>query len=214
MKDLKNLNFLLPKTKKVLLKLIKEEYMSNFVLVGGSALALHIQHRKSEDLDFFTFQKDRFEIKKIRKIVERFEGKVINISGEQVDVLIDGVKVTFFDAKWFFLRPKKIQNFNLATLSQLAIMKTNVLFLAKYRDYYDLYFLVKKFGVRSIFEMSKDVIEGINFKLFAAALLYIDDIDDENIDHLEPIKKLSLKEIQKFFEEELKKVLKESELEL
>ena len=205
MKDLKNLNFLLPKTREVLIKLIEYEYMSNFVLVGGSALALYMKHRKSEDLDFFTYEKNVFEIKKIKQIVKNFNGKIVNISNEQIDVLIKGVKVTFFDAKWSFLKPKKIQKFNLATLEQLAIMKTNVLFLrAKYRDYYDLYFLVQKFGIKKVFEMSKNVLDGINFKLFAAALLYIYDIEDENIDYLEPEQKLSLIDIQKFFEEELK----------
>ena len=86
-------------------------------------------------------------------------------------------------------------------------MKTNVLFLrAKYRDYYDLYFLTKQFGISKIYEMSKNIIEGINFKLFAASLLYIDDIEDESIDYLEPKTKLALKEIQKFFEKELSKL--------
>jgi predicted nucleotidyltransferase component of viral defense system len=205
MKDSKNLNILLPETRKVLGKLCEDNYLSNFVLVGGSALALHLNHRKSEDLDFFTYNENLFEIKKIREMVKKFNGKIVNISDEQIDVLINGVKVTFFDAKWSFLKPKEIQNFNIATLEQLAIMKTNVLFLrAKFRDYYDLYFLVRKFGIKKIFEMSKNVLDGINFKLFAAAFLYIDDIEDENIDYLEPKQKLSLIDIQKFFEQELK----------
>ena len=204
MKDLKNLNFLLPNTQEVLKKLIKENYLSNFVLVGGSALALHIKHRKSEDLDFFTYEDNAFDIQKIKEIVNKLNGKIVNISDEQIDIFIDGVKVTFFDAKWSFLKPKKIENFNLATLKQLAIMKTNVLFLrAKYRDYYDLYFLVQKFGIKEIFEMSENILDGINFKLFAAALLYIDDIEDENIDYLEPKEKISLRDIRSFFENEL-----------
>jgi hypothetical protein len=57
MQDLKNLNYLLPKTQEVLKTLIKDKYLSNFVLVGGSALAMHFKHRKSEDLDFFYIPK-------------------------------------------------------------------------------------------------------------------------------------------------------------
>ncbi len=205
MRDLKNLNFLLPNTQEVLKKLIKENYLSNFVLVGGSALALHIKHRKSEDLDFFTYEDDAFNVQKIKELVNELNGKIVNISDTQIDIFMDGVKITFFDAKWNFLKPKNIENFNLATLEQLAIMKTNVLFLrAKYRDYYDLYFLVKKFGIKKIYELSKEIVNGINFKLFATALLYIEDIEDENIDYLEPETKLALKDIQKFFEEKLK----------
>ncbi len=207
MADLKNLEFLLPNTQKVLKRVIKDYYLSNFILVGGSALALHIRHRKSEDLDFFTYQKDSFKSSEIIRLVRDLQGEIVNISDEQIDCFIDGVKVTFFDAKWSFLRPKQIENFNLASLEQIAIMKTHTLFLrAKYRDYYDLYFLIKRFGIRKVYDLSKDVLEGINFKILNAALLYIEDIEDESIEHLQPTQKLSLEEIRRYFENELKKI--------
>jgi predicted nucleotidyltransferase component of viral defense system len=197
-----DLEILTPKTREVLKLLVKNNYLSNFVLVGGSALALHIKHRQSEDLDFFTYKKGCFDIQKIKKLLN---AKIVNMTEEQVDLLANGVKVTFFDAKWNFLQPKEIKNFNLATLEQIAIMKANVLFLrAKYRDYYDMYFLIKKFGIKKIYELSKDYLDGINFKLFATALIYIDDIEDENIAHLNPTYKLTLKQIRDFFEKELK----------
>ena len=46
-------------------------------------------------------------------------------------------------------------------------------------------------NLTKIFENSKDIIEGIDFKLFAVALLYIDDIEDDNITYLEPIEIIS-----------------------
>ncbi|QIV94840.1 nucleotidyl transferase AbiEii/AbiGii toxin family protein [Allofrancisella frigidaquae] len=56
MKELKNLDCLLPKTRQLLLRLIDTcDFLKDYVFVGGSALALHICHRKSEDLDFFTY---------------------------------------------------------------------------------------------------------------------------------------------------------------
>lgn len=207
MKDLKNLKCLQPNTAKVLKELIKYNYLSNFVLVGGSGLALHLCHRKSQDLDFFTFR-NTFDIQEIRAIIHNFDQReIVNLSKDQVDVLLNGVKVTFFNAKWSFLKPKTIDNFNLATLEQLAIMKTNVLFLrAKFRDYYDMYFLAKNLSLKRIFELSKNVLDGINFKLFAATILYINDIEDENISHLDPACNISLKEIRNYFENELKRM--------
>ncbi|MGC8617079.1 MAG: nucleotidyl transferase AbiEii/AbiGii toxin family protein [Desulfurella sp.] len=206
MEDLKNLKCLLPDTQMVLQELIKHSFLSKYVLVGGSALSLHLCHRKSEDLDFFTYE-NNFNTDEILGLFKYFQKKeILNRTNELIDVLLDGVKVTFFNAHWDFLRPAKISNFNLATQEQIAIMKTNVLFLrAKYRDYYDLYFLIKKFGIQKVYEMSKGVVEGINFKVFASALLYIDDIEDENINHLQPKEKLSLHKIREFFEQELKK---------
>ncbi|WP_153801454.1 nucleotidyl transferase AbiEii/AbiGii toxin family protein [Deferribacter desulfuricans] len=112
-----------------MLELIKNDYMRNFVLVDGSALTLYLCHRFSEDLDFFTYQDNNFQIEEVFKIINNFNNKeIVNISNDQIDVMINGVKVTFFNAKWHFLKPKEIRNFNVATLEQIAIMKINTLF--------------------------------------------------------------------------------------
>ena len=208
MHDLKNLNCLLPNTQALLLKMIDGcEFLDKYVLVGGSALTLHLCHRKSEDLDFFTYD-NSFDKQEIFKYIKQFESKeILNQTDEQIDLLLDGVKVTFFNAQWSFLKPKKIEKFNLASLDSIAAMKINVLFLrAKYRDYYDIYFLVQKsMSLKKIFECSLDVLDGINFKLFSVALLYTDDIEDDNIEYLEPIEVLTKEQIRDFFQFELKK---------
>ena len=209
MNDLKNLNCLLPKTKKLLLKIIeKSGFLDKYVLVGGSALAMHLCHRKSEDLDFFTYE-NSFDKKEIYDLLKNFEQKeILNETNEQIDLLLDGVKVTFFNANWSFLKPSKIDKFNLASLESIAAMKVNVLFLrAKFRDYYDLYFLVKKvMSIKKVYECSLDVLDGINFKLFAVALVYVDDIEDDKIEYLEPIQKLDKIKIRDFFQIELNKI--------
>ena len=210
MHDLKNLKCLLPKTQTLLKKMVRGcSFLEKYVLVGGSALALYLCHRKSEDLDFFTFD-DSFDKKEIFKYIQDFENKEVLLeSDEQIDVLLDGVKVTFFNAKWKFLQPQTIKKFNLATLEAIAAMKVNVMFLrAKYRDYYDLYCLVKnRMNLKEIFEHSKHIVEGINFKLFAIALVYIDDIEDDNIAYLEPEEKISKEEIRDFFQAKLNKMV-------
>jgi len=207
MKDLKNLNCLLPKTASLLIKLTQEcLFLNKYVLVGGSALTLHLCHRKSEDLDFFTFD-NNFDKREIFEYIKQYRDKeILNQTDEQIDLLLDGVKVTFFNASWGFLRPLKIQDFNLATLESIAAMKVNTLFLrAKYRDYYDIYFLVKNgMSLKKIFDNSLNVVEGINFKLFSVALLYIDDIEDDRIDYLSPKEKISKEQIRDFFEQRLK----------
>jgi len=211
MKDLKNLNCLLPKTKSLLLKMIEDcTFLNKYVLVGGSALTLHICHRKSEDLDFFTYSDD-FNKKEIFDYLKQYDTKeILNQTDEQLDILLDGVKVTFFNANWSFLEPSKIDKFNLASLESIATMKVNVLFLrAKFRDYYDLYFLIKKvISIKEMYECSLKILDGINFKLFAIALVYVDDIEDDNIKYLEPIEDLSKIQIRDFFQEELNKIQK------
>ncbi|QIV95724.1 nucleotidyltransferase AbiEii toxin of type IV toxin-antitoxin system [Allofrancisella inopinata] len=206
MKELKNLDCLLPKTRQLLLRLIDTcDFLNDYVFVGGSALALHICHRKSEDLDFFTYA-DTFDLQQILDYISKFENKVIiNQSSEQVDLLLDGIKVTFFNAKWPFLKPKVIEKFNLANIEALGAMKINTLFLrAKYRDYYDLYFLLKdQMLIEDLYQASSNIIPGLTFKLFASALLYIDDIEDDLIGYLEPKETISKEEIRDYFQNKL-----------
>jgi len=207
MQDLKNLKCLLPDTKKLLLKLEEScEFLENYTLVGDSALTLHLCHRKSEDLDFFTSE-DTFSKQEIFKYIKQFDQKeILNQTDDQIDLLLDGVKVTFFNARWSFLKPVEKNRLNLATLEQIAAMKVNVLFLrAKYRDYYDLYFLAKqKMSLKEIFKTSEQILEGVTYKLFVVALLYIDDIEDDNINYLEPKEQISKVKIREFFEKRVR----------
>ena len=208
MSGLKNLKCLLPDTEAVLLKMLEEcTFLEKYVLVGGSALSMHLCHRKSEDLDFFTYE-DSFDKIEIFNYINTFERKeVLHQTEEQVDVLLNGVKVTFFNAKWSFLKPHSMQQFNLASVESIAAMKVNVLFLrAKYRDYYDLYFLVKKsMSIRKVFECGLDILEGINYKLFTVAILYTDDIEDDHIEYLDPVEKLTKDEIRQYLEYQISK---------
>jgi predicted nucleotidyltransferase component of viral defense system len=210
MQDLKNLNYLLPNTKKLLLSLINNcEFLNKFVLVGGSALTLYLHHRKSEDLDFFTYE-NLFDKKEILDYIKVFkQSEILNQTNEQIDLLLDGVKITFFNAKWNFLKPLSPQRLNIAPLESIAAMKVNLLFLrAKYRDYYDLYYLVKNgMGLKELFEVSKKIVPGITFKLLATALIYIDDIEEDNINHLEPIEQITKQEIRNYFQEKLNNIV-------
>ena len=209
--DLKNLKYLLPNTKKLLLFLIDNcKFLNKYVLVGGSALTLYLHHRKSEDLDFFTYE-NLFDKKEILDYIKDFnQSEILNQTDDQIDLLLDGIKITFFNAKWSFLKPLSPQRFNIAPLECIAAMKVNLLFLrAKYRDYYDLYYLVKNgMGLKELFEVSKKIVPGITFKLLAAALIYIDDIEEDNINHLEPIEHITKEEIRDYFQKKLKEKVK------
>lgn len=181
-------------------------FLHHFSLVGGSGLALYLCHRNSEDLDFFTFE-DVFESREILNYCRRFpEFEILNEDHDQLDLLIDGVKTTFFNAKWSFLAPAKQDRLNISSLTAIAAMKIHVLFLrAKYRDYYDLYFLASKvMDLDELFICAQQVVPGLTYKLFCIALTYIDDIEDDQIAHLNPVEELSKEDIRAFFEQRIR----------
>jgi predicted nucleotidyltransferase component of viral defense system len=201
-------NALLPKTTKTLQTLAMLPLLSSFTFVGGSALAMYLQHRQSEDLDFFTWKKNIDKVEIQTNIQENFTNfQLVNDSELQQDWIIEGVKVTFFANNWDALSERQLFDNQLfvANFELLAAMKVNTLFLrAKYRDYYDLYAIVKSgVSVSSLFEIALRYLPSINIKLFQMALIYTDDIDEENINYLSPIYKISKKKIGTFFQHQL-----------
>ncbi len=205
------MNFLTAEAYSVYKEISKLEMLSDFTFVGGSALASYLYHRLSEDLDFFTW-KEVLPIETdtiLNKISSNHKVQIANASKESLDILVDGIKVTFFANNWEILKDNRIKSENnifTANLDILCAMKIHTLSLrAKYRDYYDLYVLNKeKFSLQEMFEISVKYIPGMTKKIFSMQLSYIEDIADENIRHLEPKYKISLKEIQAHFTRELK----------
>ena len=138
--------------------------------------------------------------------------QIINETKEQIDLVIENIKVTFFNAKWKFLEPRNIENFNICPIDIIAAMKVNVLFSrAKYRDYYDLYFIIKySLSLNEVYLATNRFLKGINFKLFSTALLFVDDIVEDNINHLSPKENISKIEIADFFKKEIKQIVNQN----
>jgi len=202
-------SFLSKKTSEVFKLIDKFDFIQNFTLVGGSGLAYYLNHRLSEDLDYFTWNKslDRKVLDKfLLSINENHEVIILNQSPLEIDLLIDGVKITFFANDWLELkinRQKILKNTFVASIELLTAMKINVLSArAKFRDYYDLYVLAKeRYNIDQIYDISKNIIPGLTKKIFAMQISYIEDIDDEGIKHLNPKYNVTLPEIHEYFEE-------------
>lgn len=203
---LSDLDYLLPKTKQVLLELSKLDWLTDFTFVGGSGLSLYLHHRLSEDIDLFTWKKELNKEEIIISLQHTFKDRLqIRSNGEkQIDLQIDQVQVTFFANDWEALKDQEnlCDNLMVAKLDLLAAMKLNTLFLrAKFRDYYDLYALNKVgYGITRMYEIISNVMPGINKRLFQMAITYTADIEEDNIAHLEPKYAVLKEDIRQHFE--------------
>lgn len=206
--DLSDLDYLLPKTKQVLLSLSNFEFLNRFTFVEGSGLSLYLHHRLSEDIDLFTWEQS-LDLELILPTLQtNFKNLRINQSSvQQLDLVIDQVKVTFFANNWDALKDNQTfhNHLQVASLKLLAGMKLNTLFLrAKYRDYYDLYCINhSSFDVEKLYEIIFNLMPGMNMRLFQMALTYTDDIVDDNIQHLEPRFKISKSQISQHFQKQI-----------
>lgn len=163
-----------------LLPLVKK-FSNDFFLVGGTAIALHIGHRRSIDFDLFTSKK--FDNLKIREKIVK-EEKIERVFRDEIgqySLSISGVRFMFLHYP-FSIRASK--NFggvvNLPDLLTLSAMKAYALGRrAKWKDYVDLYFIIEKYhGIGRIIKKAKQIFgREFNEKMFRAELAYFKDID-------------------------------------
>ena len=165
------------------------KFKRNYYLVGGTAIALQIGHRRSIDFDLFT----EGDIKRSRlkqKVFElSYNKQIIFDDIDQIHFIINDVKTTFFSYPYPIKHDTMLKNIiSMPTLLSLAAMKAFALGRrAKWKDYVDLYFLINDHF--SIKDISKEAIQiyGHLFseKLFREQLAFHEDIDySEPIDYM------------------------------
>jgi predicted nucleotidyltransferase component of viral defense system len=204
------LKMLIPEAEQVLQILAGLELLEDFTFVGGSALTVYLSHRYSEDIDLFTWQETLNSVDIQNKLAKAgfTDLKILNLSQSEASFLLDDVKVTFFANDWEPLKNrKKLENhLYIADLGIIAVMKVNTLFMrATFRDYYDLYVLnLHHFSLQELYEMTAIHMSNLTKSLFQRAILFIEDIEDENIAHLQPAYQVSLKAIQAYFTHRIK----------
>lgn len=170
-------------------------YLSNFkrtfYLVGGTAIALHIGHRRSLDFDLFSYSKLRKSA--INGKLTEFPFKQVRLFEDidQLHIIINGIKITFFSFPYRIDHPVKIDQFiNTPSLLTLSSMKAFALGRrAKWKDYVDLYFILRDhYTIKEITdEAEKNFGEMYSEKLFRQQLAWHKDIDySEQAEYLVP----------------------------
>ena len=181
---------ILTKEQLKLLPLIRK-FKRSFYMVGGTAIALQIGHRRSVDFDLFTQSRIKRKILEDRIKKNGFRLKTLHQTSQEWTLFIDNVKITFYQ----FLYPVKSElNFDniikMPSLIDLAAMKAYALGeRAKWKDYVDLYFIFQKnVTLKKIASNAGRIFgEGFSEKLFREQLTYFDDINyEEEVEYLIP----------------------------
>jgi hypothetical protein len=156
-------------------------FSDDFGLVGGTAIALHLGHRESIDYDLFTY--DEFVNQKIRRKVlstTKIDAVIRDETG-QFTLVIKGVRFTFFQFPYKIDFSESFDDIvKLPDLLTLAAMKAFALGRrAKWKDYVDLYFMLKSHHtIPEIVAKGAEVFGNeFNEKIFRTQLAYFEDID-------------------------------------
>ncbi len=177
-------------------------YSKEFGLVGGTAIALYLGHRRSIDFDLFSGKE--FGNKRLMNSILKYgePDEIIVNRKDELTFVLNKVKFTFF---YYPFNIDYAENFSgyikMPDLLTLAAMKAFALGMrAKWKDYVDLYFILRDyFSMEQVSKKAEQLFEhNFNEKLFRSQLAYFEGINySEQIEFL-PGFEVPEDEIKKF----------------
>jgi len=201
-------NILNKKQKSALALLKGNAEVGKFYLAGGTALALHLGHRYSEDFDFFS--EKPFDAETLLRNLERLGNcQEVTQSPGTLFLQFESIKCSFILYKYHLLDTPLISpwSFGLVSVREIGAMKIIAIGgRGRRRDFVDLYFIARQIGLEKIWQDFETKYAGTAYEPyhFMSALTYFHDAELDNMPRM--IKKIDWNEIKKFFETEIKKI--------
>jgi hypothetical protein len=132
----------------LLQKLMKDEMLKDYILVGGTALALRLGHRLSIDIDLFT-TKD-FDPRIMLKYLQ--DNYAVQEKGNRLDnntvlTFIDDIKVDIITHNYPLLGSvENIEGVRMISNEDIGAMKLHAIHQSgdRYKDFVDMYFLLEQ----------------------------------------------------------------------
>ena len=186
-------------TFELLKRLMQDPVLSDFLLAGGTSLALQLGHRKSIDLDMFAYQE--FDALKLEKHFLENYNFVARRVFEKNTLLgyIDEIKVDFVSHLYPPVNQPFIEdNIRMYSLLDIACMKLVAISDngTRLKDFVDIAFLSTKMSLNEMLSAYSKKYKRLNYFHAIKGLSYFDDIDfDVQID-LVNNKKFNWKKIE------------------
>lgn len=203
-------NTLSKATKRALEKLNASDFFTETgaYLAGETALALHLGHRFSEDLDFFT-QNDFSTKSQVQFMSIIGDFRLNQTSWGTILGEFEGVKFSLFHYQYKLIeKPQLILNHtNLASLADIAAMKIAAIAdRGTKRDFIDLFFLAKVFPTEKMLMFYDQKYKNLQASKthVLRSLFYFAEADNDAPPQM--IQAVDWQEVKKFFEQEVKKI--------
>ncbi len=169
-----------PKALELLKEIQELPLLENFYLVGGTALALHLGHRISIDLDFFTA--NEFNTASIiDSLKEKYTISLLAQATNSLTVNIDSVKTDFIRHNYPLLKPiLLIDGIKLASIKDIAAMKFNsTMNRGSKKDFFDIYELLKHYSLKELLTFHSTKYDFSSEMIVIKSLVYFEDAEKE-----------------------------------
>lgn len=167
-----------PDTLELLKKIQSLKLFADTRLVGGTALALQIGHRKSVDLDFFghmdaSLEEIAMEFSEFADVKPLSSSKAIRF------LIVDGVKVDIVSYPYDWIDDPVIEDgVILAGVKDIAPMKLSAITnRGTKKDFIDLYFLLKRYSFNELVDFYLKNYSDAQLFTVLKSLTYFDDAE-------------------------------------
>jgi hypothetical protein len=172
-----------PQARALLPRLAPTVARHRFILAGGTSLALHLGHRLSIDLDFFSEEEVLPDLLVGELRSAHLNPEVIQLAPGTLSVVTEGVKVSLFQYPYPFVdAPQPYEGLRVASVLDVAAMKlVAIAQRSARRDFVDLYVILRQtpFGAvaaRAVQRYGAGFIEPV---VIGKGLTWFEDADGE-----------------------------------
>jgi hypothetical protein len=176
----------MPQTKAVderilgLIKKIQDQpFMNGFSLVGGTALAIYLHHRKSIDIDLFNISSfDEQYI--LENLTIDFNFKLHHASKNTLKGSIDGIKTDILAHRYPLIDTiVHVDGMVLQSMPDIAAMKLNAISMngQRVKDFIDIYFLLEHYTIKEMLVFYRKKYTLQNDAIVLKSLLWFDDVE-------------------------------------
>ena len=176
---------LTPETQQAFHKIAGLEFIDRFYLAGGTGLALHLGHRFSIDLDFFSPHQDAVGPDQRALLRETFDDPTLSITFDKDATFVAtwrDVGLSFFRLHSYpLVQPTMlVARVPLASLDEIGAMKlAAIIDRGTRKDLIDLYFILQQVPIERLFEVA--AVKYARVRTFAIsatrALAYFEDAE-------------------------------------
>jgi len=166
-------------TLELLNQLQQKEYLKEFYLVGGTALALKMGHRKSLDLDLFSnFSFDAVQL--LDNLTTDFSFTLFFSANNTLKGSINQVQVDILAHRYpLVCDPIIIENICMLSVEDIAAMKLNAISVSgqRVKDFIDIYFLLETYSIGEMIGFYKKKYSQYNEANVLKSLCWFEEVD-------------------------------------
>jgi len=189
-----------PRILELIEKLQSDPIFENFYLVGGTALALQIGHRRSIDIDLFT-RSDFDTTYLIEHLESNYKFSVQFSHKNSLKGIINGIFVDLLKHDYKYVtKPLVTKRIKMLDKPDIAAMKVNAITGngTRVKDFIDIYFLLKAYSFEEIIHYYSVKYNERNTFHVVKSLTCFNDIEEGEWPKMIVEPHLNLKEVKRF----------------